>query len=171
MKKILVSLATVGALSALVTGASFALFTAEAVNENNTFSAGTVTFDNMTGFTCDINTDTTNMAPGDSGTCNVSVTYSGSLDAWVGVSYEAVGDLFMGATPMTVAVNGTWDGSFYVLGQMTDGDTATATITYNFPLAADNSYQGASGAIDLTFKAVQARNNTNGTNDGPISWN
>lgn len=170
MKKILMSLATVGALSALVTGASFALFTAQTENQNNTFTAGTVTLGSVTPFSCGVSTN--NMAPGDSGACTVSVVYEGSLDAWIGVDFETDGALFQGANPMTVNF-GTYEevGGKYVLGEYSDGGTATVTVNYSFPLAAGNEYQGASGSIDLTFHAVQARNNTNAAGTGPNAWN
>lgn len=171
MKKILMSLATVGALSALVTGASFALFTASTTNENNTFSAGTVTLGDLVPFSCGVN-DTGNMAPGDSGSCTVSVEYTGSLDAWIGVDFTTSGVLFGGANPMTVDF-GTYNlvGGKYVLGEYSDGEDATVTVNYNFPLAAGNEYQGESGSIDLMFHAVQSKNNTNGTSTGPNAWN
>lgn len=167
MKKILMSLATVGALSALITGASFALFTAQAENQNNTFTAGTVKLGEVTTFDCGIETD--NLAPGDSGTCEVSVTYSGSLEAFIGVEHSASGALFKGSTPMTYTINGSGDSGTILLGKAKDGDPTTATVAYTFPLEAGNSYQGKSGTISLKFKAVQVRNNEE---DGkPKSWN
>lgn len=172
MKRILLSLATVGALSALITGATFALFTASTENENNTFTAGTVRLGEVTGFTCDVSTD--NLAPGDSGECTVSVTYSGSLDAWIGVDYSVDGDLFAGRDPMLVSFDGGYDfEGAYVLGKYSDGESATVTVEYHFPITAGNEYQGASGDIELSFKAVQARNNTKTVDgkEGPISWN
>jgi len=172
MKKILMSLATVGALSALITGASFALFTAQTENQNNTFTAGTVRLGSVTGFTCGVNAN--NMAPGDSGSCTVKVTYTGSLEAWIGVDYEAEGDLFEGDNPMTISLSGgngaTVDG-IYVLGKYSDGQEATVTVSYDFPAEAGNAYQEAEGEIELSFVAVQARNNTNDAGNGPISWN
>lgn len=168
-KRVALSLAAVSALSILVTGASFALFSAQTQNVNNTFTAGTVTLGSVTPFTCNVATD--NMAPGDSGSCNVSVTYTGSLAAWIGVDYSTSGDLFTGANPMTASF-----GSYpniagkYVLGQKNNGESADVTVNYNFPLAAGNEYQGKSGQINLQFHAVQARNNTNSTNNGPNAW-
>lgn len=172
MKRILLSLATVGALSALITGASFALFTASTENENNTFTAGTVQLGEVTGFTCDVDAD--NLAPGDEGECTVSVTYSGSLDAWIGVEYLVEGELFEGEDPMQVSFDGGYDfEGTYVLGKFADGEDATVTVKYVFPITAGDEYQGASGEIELSFKAVQARNNTKTVDgkEGPISWN
>lgn len=170
MKKILMSLATVGALSALVTGASFALFTASTTNENNTFSAGTVTLGDVVPFSCGVSTD--NMAPGDTGSCSVTVEYTGSLDAWIGVDFTTDGALFTGANPMQVTVpSGTQVLGKYVLGEYSDGESASVTVDYEFPLAAGNEYQGAEGTIDLMFHAVQSKNNTNGAGTGPNAWN
>ncbi|MEW8979224.1 MAG: TasA family protein [Symbiobacterium sp.] len=170
MKKIALSLATVGALSALITGASFALFTAESDNVNNTLSAGTVELGEVTSFSCGVSTD--NLAPGDSGSCTVSVTYVGSLEAFIGVEYEVDGELFDGDNPLAISLSGgnEVDGH-YVLGKFSDGQTATVTVNYQFPIEAGNEYQGAEGEIDLFFKAVQARNNTKPDGSGPSSWN
>lgn len=171
MKKILMSLATVGALSALITGASFALFTAQTENINNTFSAGTVTLGNVALGSCDIG-DPNNLAPGDSGSCTVNVTYSGSLEAFIGVQFSTEGALFEGSHPVTVSLSGGVGdhNGYYLLGKYDDGETASVTADWSFPLAAGNEYQGASGTVNLKFVAVQARNNTDA--DGkPISWN
>lgn len=168
-KRAALSLAAVSALSILVTGASFALFTAQTQNVNNTFSAGTVTLGTVTPFSCAVSTQ--NMAPGDNGSCDVSVTYTGSLDAWIGYSASGSGDLFAGATPMQISHSAANDGTYYVIGKKSNGQSATASIGYNFPLGAGNEYQNKTGQINLSFHAVQAKNNTNGTNSGPTSWN
>lgn len=168
-KRVALSLAAVSALSILVTGASFALFTAQTQNVNNTFSAGTVTLGSVTAFSCGVSTD--NMAPGDNGSCDVSVTYTGSLDAWIGYTASGSGDLFSGSTPMSITYSGAQDGSYYIIGKKSSGETATASIGYNFPLAAGNEYQGKNGAINLSFHAVQAKNNTKADNSGPNAWN
>ncbi|HEY3363725.1 MAG TPA: TasA family protein [Symbiobacteriaceae bacterium] len=177
-KRMALSLLAVGVTSLIVTAATFALFTAQTTNQNNTFTAGTVTLGSPTPFTCMVNAggNTNNLAPGDSGACTVSVTYTGSLDAWLGVDVASSGDLFTldanhamitavksGATTLTPDMTGR-----YVLGQYSNGQTASAEIDYSFPLAAGNNYQGKSGQISLSFHAVQSRNNTTGS--GPTSW-
>ena len=58
----------------------------------------------------------------------------------------------------------------YVLGKYSDGESATVTVEYHFPITAGNEYQGATGQIDVVFKAVQSRNNGSGTG-APESWN
>jgi len=175
MKRILLSLATVGALSALITGATFALFTAQTENLNNTFSAGTVSLGNVALGACDIG-DPDNLAPGDSGSCTVEVTYSGSLEAFIGVQFSTEGALFGGLHPVSVSLTG-GEGNhkgYYLLGKYDDGDKAEVTVDWSFPIDAGNDYQGASGTVNLKFVAVQARNNTEtapGGFEAPISWN
>lgn len=176
MKRILLSLATVGALSALITGATFALFSDEAKNEGNTFAAGTVELGEVTTVDCNIGAE--NLAPGDEGSCDVKITYSGSLEAWIGVKYETHGALFQGAHPLQISLSGGTDveiNGFTVLGKVTDGENAEVTVSYKFPREADNSYRGAEGTVSLTFTAVQAKNNTkideDGNEVGPESWN
>lgn len=168
-KRLLASVATTAALSALIAGATFALFTDTAENSGNTFTAGTVSLGELTPFTCDIS-DVDNLAPGDSGQCTVSVQYRGSLDAFVGVDVEASGALFEGDTPIVYQISAPKVDGTYVLGEFSNGEDATVTIDWTFPLEAGNEYQGATGQIDLTFKAVQSRNNGSG-NGAPNSWN
>lgn len=173
-KRVALSLLTVGVISAVVTAGTYALFSASTTNLNNTFTAGTVTLGSTTPFACTVHAG--GLAPGDTGACNVSVTYTGSLDAWLGVDVSGSGDLFSGATPL--AITGIKSGATplsqvagkYVIGQRSTGQGAAVTIEYSFPLAADNSYQGKSGDINLMFHAVQSRNNTNIPVTGPNAW-
>jgi spore coat-associated protein N len=174
-KRLSMSLLAVGAVSLMVTAGSFALFSASTTNQNNVFTAGTVGLGAPTAFTCSVHAG--GLAPGDSGACAVSVTYTGSLDAWLGVGYSTSGDLFGGANPMQITdvKSGPTSlltvGGKRVIGQRTTGQNAPVSVEYTFPLAAGNEYQGKSGAIDLMFYAVQARNNTNVPVTGPNAWN
>jgi spore coat-associated protein N len=174
-KRLSMSLLAVGAVSLMVTAGSFALFSASTTNQNNVFTAGTVALGGLTPFTCTVHAG--GLAPGDTGACNVSVTYTGSLEAWLGVGVSTSGALFGGANPMVITDvkdGGTSLGSLagtYIIGKRSTGATAAVAVEYSFPLAAGNEYQGQSGAIDLMFHAVQARNNTNGTNTAPNAWN
>jgi hypothetical protein len=90
-------------VAALLGAASFALFTSQATGQTDTFAAGTVVLANTTPTavntklgSCDIK----NMEPGDSSSsppqaplggngadpvCTYDLTYSGSLNAWVGL--------------------------------------------------------------------------------------
>lgn len=167
-RRLLASVATTAALSALITGATFALFSDTAENKGNTFTAGTVKLGDTSKFTCSL--DASNIAPGDSGECTVTVKYYGSLDAFIGVDVTASGALFEGANPITYTVSGTEVNGTYVLGEFSNGEKATAAINWTFPKEAGNEYQGATGQIDVVFKAVQSRNNGSGTG-APESWN
>ena len=189
-KRIALSLMTAGAVTALVGGASFALFTATANNDTNTFAAGTVSFSAPAApLTCNV----TNMAPGDTHTCTYDVTYSGSLNAWLGLNATESGSLFTviktGDTPATAAVTaaaaagntmckaptspltvpsvvGTPD----TVCEIANGESVTFTTTVNLPLTAGNDYQNQTGTVTLDAVAVQHRNNTNTAGTGPTSW-
>lgn len=167
MKRILLSLATVGVLSALITGSTLALFTADPKSQSNTFSAGTVTLGSIAVAECDAK----NLAPGDSHTCTVEVKYTGSLEAFIGVQVSKSGDLFAGSKPATVELSGgqDWHKGYYLLGKYADNGKASVTATVRFPAEAGNGYQGAKGTVTLTFVAVQAKNNEQ--NGKPKSWN
>lgn len=169
-RRLLTGVVTTAALSALVTGATLSLFTDTAENNSNTFTAGTVDIDQVSTFTCSVEAD--NLAPGDSGTCTVEVTYEGTLDAWLGVTASTSGDLFGGANPLRVDLPAGVDvDGIRVLGQVSEGDTVVIEVDWEFPLEAGNEYQGKNGQVDLTVYAVQARNNTRNDGSGPISWN
>ncbi len=76
---------------ALVSAASFALFTSQANPQTDHFQAGTVILTSSGG---DNNCTTTgvalnNLEPGDSGSCTYTLTYQGSLNAWVDLSVAA----------------------------------------------------------------------------------
>ncbi|HLN64104.1 MAG TPA: TasA family protein [Symbiobacteriaceae bacterium] len=175
-KRLSLSLMAVAVVALLVSAASFALFTADASNENNTFTAGTVTLTNDTTFHIDID----NLAPGDAGDAGTwNVTYTGSLNAWLGIKAVASGDLMTcdggGRFTITVsdgtntyAVN---DLNYQVMGMFSQGDPVGINVDYSFALAAGNDCQGDSASLDLYVHAVQSDNNTNATNDGPQDWN
>ncbi|HLN63877.1 MAG TPA: TasA family protein [Symbiobacteriaceae bacterium] len=169
-KRLALSLLTVGAVAGMVAGGTFALFSDTAENNSNTFTAGTVTLGEPAALACPIQAG--GLAPGDDGSCTISVQYTGSLDAWVGFDYAGSGALFDGANPITIDNPSYVDnGGKQVVGKLPTNETANVTLNYHFPAAAGNEYQGAAGTITVNFYAVQARNNTNATNDGPNSWN
>jgi predicted ribosomally synthesized peptide with SipW-like signal peptide len=170
------SLVSVALVAMLVSGATFALFNASTENTSNTFTAGTVTLGTPSSTVVDV----ANIAPGDNNTASpytYAVTYTGSLDAWLGLTTSTSGTIFGGATPLAITIS---DGVNNYLANAADkvvgaapvasGVTKTFTVTYNMPLAADNSYQGATGTLSMQVKAVQARNNTNSAGTGPVSW-
>ncbi|MBU7005675.1 TasA family protein [Phosphitispora fastidiosa] len=89
-KRIMMSLMIIGLISALVGGATFAWFTDTAVNEGNTFSAGTVDleldrenaqplFGDPTSSTAPALIDTTNVYPGWEGNATIKVSNAGTL--------------------------------------------------------------------------------------------
>jgi predicted ribosomally synthesized peptide with SipW-like signal peptide len=169
-KRLAMSLLTVGVVAGLVAGGTFALFSAQSENHSNTFTAGTVTLGEASVLSCPILPG--GLAPGDDGTCSMNITYTGSLDAWIGFTYAGSGALFGGDNPITIDNPSYVDnGNKQVVGEFAQNGTANVTLNYHFPKAAGNEYQGADGTITVNFYAVQARNNTNATNDGPTAWN
>lgn len=176
MKKIALSLASIGAASLLVTGASFALFTASTTNANNHFSAGTVTIGNLAGCGNTFN----NIAPGDSGNFTCDVTYTGSLNAWLGLSTTFTGALTGcdGANSLQATItsgaqtfiNNTADqliGNAPVAGST----TVSFDVAWNLPLAAGNACQNQSADLMLQVRAVQSKNNSlPAPAVGPVSW-
>jgi predicted ribosomally synthesized peptide with SipW-like signal peptide len=98
LKRLALVAGAVGTAGALVTGASFAMFNSTSGFQENTFAAGTVTLgDASPSFICQIS----NMEPGDSTPyyqsqggsgsdtqCQDTVTYTGSLPAWIGLTIE-----------------------------------------------------------------------------------
>lgn len=165
-RKLGMAFATTALGALLVAGGSFALFTDTATNAENTFTAGTVSLEAGSSV---ISPEQfiSNLAPGDSGTIEVTVENTGSLDAWVRVNEEnsvLEGELFDGDHPLEIH----FDEVGYVL--LGSGESTSITVNYSFPLEAGNEYQGASGIFALSFDAVQARNNTNDDSTGPNSW-
>lgn len=169
-KKLAMALVTTTAGAAIMAAGSFALFTSSATNSGNTFSAGTLAVSDITSGTLssqEINA--ANLAPGDTKQMVMTVQNTGSLDEWVKIDSAATtssetGALFAGTSPLTLTLDSN-------VVKLTPGATQNFNVTYSLPIGADNSYQGASGTFSVKVDAVQARNNTNATNDGPTSWN
>ncbi|MCA1055231.1 CalY family protein [Rossellomorea aquimaris] len=155
--------------AAAIGGGTFALFTDTAANTGNTFTAGTLTLDDVSGgaiVSQAVNFD--NLAPGDSGTVSMTVENNGTLDAWVKIDDTATnasktGDLFGGDTPLSLTLDTD-------VVRVPAGGQTTFDVDYAFPLGADNSYQGDTGSFEVVVQAVQARNNTNGTDTAPNAW-
>ncbi len=172
-KRLVLSLMTVALVALLASGATFALFTAQTTNANNTFTAGTVAINDP--FAANVSIGP--LAPGDSGdVADYTITYSGTLDAWLGLTASTSGALFTGTHPVDITIS---DGTNnydentaeQVLGLFTNGDSVTLDVDYSWSADADNSYQGATGELNLQVFAVQSANNTNLMGTGPISWN
>lgn len=174
MKKLGMAMATTALGAMLIGGGTYALFTDTAENEGNTFTAGTLVIEDVTGgaafsFTQYFN----NLAPGDSESATITIKNDGSLAAWVkldgytdngdGEMGNEIGDLFDGDYPLTISL----DSKFELIPP---GESRSFTVSYSFPSDAGDEYQGATGTVDIHVKAVQARNNTKPDNSGPISW-
>lgn len=84
-KRLLVAAGTCAAMGAIVTvvaGVTFGLFSATAATQRNEFGAGTVTLTSDTSGACSVS----KILPGDAPSpCTLSVTYSGSLPAYLGL--------------------------------------------------------------------------------------
>lgn len=172
-KRISLSLLAIAMVSLVVSAASFALFSAQSSNVGNTFTAGTVTLGAPMTDLIDVN----NIAPGDSGSMNYAIQYTGSLDAWIGIDTTSGGDLFTcdGGGQFTIGLSDgvnaySANGVDQVVGNYAPGDTLNLTVNWALALAAGNDCQGDSANMTLMVKAVQSKNNTNGTNTGPNAW-
>lgn len=185
--------------AAMMAGGTFALFSATAQNTGNTFTAGTVNVDaSNSGSPAFTSTsyNFANMAPGDSGSVQLTVNNTGSLGEWVQISsISTSGNLFDATNTATDTVNSmtqtandeplsltanadlsSGQGGYYIPA----GGSTTITVDYSFPLQADNFYQGQTGTATLNVEAVQADNNTKGGNTaipssagpgvGPTAW-
>ncbi|MBT9147364.1 MAG: Spore coat-associated protein N [Syntrophomonadaceae bacterium] len=151
--KILMSIMIIALATALVGGATVALFTDTATNPGNTFSAGTVIVD--VGPTPVTPVIITNMAPGDTNSGSFTVVNNGTLALKYSVTAVASGPLFnvqappLGATPAVLTITGG------TTGTLPPGGSTLVTYTVALPLTAGNQYQGDSGTVDFTINAVQ----------------
>jgi spore coat-associated protein N len=165
-KKMGMALASTALGAMLIGGGTFALFTSTANNSGNTFTAGTleVSAGNVAVYS---GATFSNLAPGDSGDATLTVTNTGSLDAFVKIDdiINESGGLFDGGANQLQI---TYDTATKVAPA---GGTATFDIHYYFPLDADDSYEGDTGSFDIKVKAVQVRNNDADNNGEPDRWN
>lgn len=179
-KRLSLSLLVVAMVSLLVSGASYALFTATTTNAGNTFTAGTVSLDSPN----DMLVDIAPIAPGDTGSAGTyAVTYTGNLAAWIGLDASVSGDLvscdggkfdvMINDGTTTHTLNNTTSsivGAVVGSAPVSSGATINLSVSYDLDISAGNDCQGDDATLSLLVKAVQSANNTNGTNDGPISW-
>lgn len=168
MKRFYLSLIAIVAIAAMATAGSLALFTATTTNTGNTFTSGTVTLSDV----AETLVDVTNIAPGDSGSATYKVTYTGSLEAWLGLDTTFTGDLKTcdgGKFVMdVVGFNNNLANQVVGTAPFVTGQDATFNINWSLPLNAGNDCQGDSATLTMLVHAVQAKNNTTGT--GPTSW-
>jgi predicted ribosomally synthesized peptide with SipW-like signal peptide len=140
-------LASVGAVVALATGVTFGLFSATQTSSGNTLTAGTVTEGTPSVTTC----TTSNIVPGDSGDCTISVTYTGSAPANLGL------DLSVAGTPGTL-VQAYGDGTPAAAAGLYDPLTSNGlvyTITDN--VATSYSTSGLSSANSSVTDLLAAK--------------
>ncbi|MBT2656297.1 hypothetical protein J7E81_13845 [Bacillus sp. ISL-18] len=164
--------------AALIGGGTFALFSSTTENTGNTFTAGTLSINDVTGGAVfKDNVNIRNLAPGDHDTKVLTIKNTGNLDAWVKIdslitnadhiANNGIGDLFEGDK----SVQFTFDSAAILIPE---GESHSFNVDFEFPASAGNEYQGKTGNVTLSVKAVQARNNTEYDSDnnqmGPISW-
>ena len=91
LKRIALLAGGLGTTAALVSAASFALFTSTANAQTDTFQAGTVILSSLSGNNAcgPSGVVLNNLEPGDQGTCTYQLTYTGSLNAWVSLNVGA----------------------------------------------------------------------------------
>lgn len=179
------ALATVGAVGTLVAGTTFGLFSASAgTPQASTFSSGTVSLTAPVAGYCHV----TNAVPGESGTCTLVATYTGSAPAYLGLDVSASGALLSASNNDTNGLHYTvtegsvsYDTASNDLVNTTpetNGAAAhTFTVNWDIPLATDNTFQNADATITLTAHAVQSQHNpeagtacTAGTSCSDITW-
>jgi Camelysin metallo-endopeptidase len=149
------SVTAVGAVTTLVAGFTFGLFSASEQSGTNSFTAGTVSVGLGTpaSVTCTI----TNMVPGDSSagapigssadtTCTYNVKYTGSASAWLGVDVAVTN----GTNPLFTSASATGLQFYLTDGTPTTYVTSSATNTTN---TGDTTYKqegGTSAALPAT---------------------
>jgi spore coat-associated protein N len=152
--KVVTLLATVAIGTSLIGAGTMALFTSSASNTANAFTAGTLTIaTSSTPTFSTTNLTFGNMAPGDNGDRLVSVTNTGSLDAWVHINdFTASGDLFNSGGLTLSDTTGAI--------KIPNGQSRDFTIHYDLPIGAGNGFQNKTGTVSINFEAAQERNNT-----------
>lgn len=151
IKLMLLSALSVVLVAGLIGGATFALFTAQTTNQENTFTAGTLSISNANKTAWHV--DVANMAPGDVFEKVITVTNTGSLELEFAGTFARSGAIFQGATPAFVEL-------FSAYGTLAPGATKDVTVRVSLPLGANNSYQTATGSLTITFNAFQTKNLT-----------
>ncbi|MFZ5827750.1 MAG: TasA family protein [Bacillota bacterium] len=183
MKRLVLSLVSVAAIAGLIAGGTFALFTAQTANVDNTFTAGTVTLDAAPVYTA---IDIVNLAPGDADPAfgTYTVTYTGSLAAFIGVDLALTGGtpnlVTCGVDDFAVTVTGgsiaqtlnetTPSATGLLYGVLNQNGVATMNVAYAFDLDAPNACQTASATLSIGVYAVQQANNDANSDGYPDSW-
>lgn len=153
IRLLFLAIVSVVVISAVVGVGTFALFSDSALNNANSFQAGTLSIDVDKPGTWSVNFE--NMAPGDTVSKTITVKNTGSLDLEFATSATRTGALFTGAGRATYALLNAY-------GTLAPGATQDVTVQVTLPLSAANSYQSAQGTMNITFFAFQTRNLTAG---------
>ncbi len=171
----------------MLTISSLALFTDQAVSEQNSFGTGTIDIAASPATAAITGLD---LAPGDSVTAPLTITNNGSLDLRYSITSTTSEDVLAAELEMTVrsAVSDCDDNGWNQTGtelyrgplgstapmaivgsaaQGDDGgdrdlgaaDAEELCVHVELPLAADTSLEGLSTESTLTFEAEQTRNN------------
>lgn len=148
------ALTIVGAL--LVSGFTAASFTSTAQDEDTIFVSGDmeVTLDRSDG---EPYFDLSNIAPGDSGSEEIVVSNTGSIDMAYVLSLSYSGSLVEGENPLTFSV---YDSDGNILDLMSErellaGEQEVLVIAWQMPKEAGNEYQNASAELDIKVVAEQ----------------
>lgn len=176
-KRLALSILFLAATTLLVGAVTYALFQGTASNLQNTYTIGTVSLEAPVQTAFNI----TGLSPG----CQVQagsfqITYSGTLEAWLGLDIVTAGDIFIGDTPCLPAVTVLGpemkepaeygSGTDQAIARAVTEDIFTFSIFCYMPWSAGEEYTGKSGTLTVLVKAVQANNNTNQNNSGPLAW-
>ncbi len=181
-KRIIFSLLMIGITVAAVTSATVAYFNATSVNNNNTFSMGTVSLGDTQGFPFTFN----NLTPGQESVSGVlGINYTGSITSdlffgvkaqygddlkdvlelqiekmkWDGATWVSDGWVFSDWVPVSTA--------FYQWSKFADnvlqGEWRGGKIHIRVKTTADNTYQGKSATNTVFIHAVQQGQTAPGT--------
>jgi predicted ribosomally synthesized peptide with SipW-like signal peptide len=156
--KMFMSMLVIALAAALVGGATMALFTDNAVNDSNTFTAGTVDVALGAANVAHVPVTITHMAPGDSHNRNFVVRNAGNLPLRFRVTPTVSGDLF---TAQGTTGPATFSGvALYQNVTLNPNEEHTVDFTVALPITAGNAYQGDQGTISFRIDAVQLAHTT-----------
>ena len=180
-RKVVGSLGVLGAAAAVAGLGTFGTFTDSSTPIAATVSSGTIDID-VTGPGVTVPMNTTNFVPGDSVTQAVSLTNKGSaafgsvtLNTTVGASSVLTTDQTNGLQMELKSCTVAWSASNTCAGTTTSlstgpavstrvlnnpaslnpGGTDYLAVVISLPAAADNTFQGKSAALSLTFTGTQ----------------
>ncbi len=149
--RVLLAVVAVVALASASIGVTLAIYSNRPTGETNTFTAGTVSLTNNVGGACGASTN--NMVPGDTNSCTLVTTYTGTLSGYLAL------DVFIATQKNTTAGGG----SAKNLYDPTDlPNQAQITVSSTTPTV---SYVVAGGSA-TNFGAALATCPSTGTLDG-----